>query len=122
MLVHIKVDEDLPTAIVYRLRAIGYQASTVVEQGMGGWKDPILWQAVQSDRQFLITADKGFGNIRQYPPGEHAGVLVLRPDEDGIRPLLDLLERLLSQYDLNDLAGLLTVVTPRSVRIRRGES
>ena len=87
----------------------------VVEQGMGGWKDPILWQAVQADRQFLITADKGFGNIRQYPPGEHAGILVLRP-------LLNLLERLLFQYDLNDLAGLLTVVTPRSVRIRRGES
>ena len=28
----------------------------------------------------------------------------------------------LELYDLNDLAGLLTVVTPRSVRIRRGES
>ena len=119
---HIKVDEDLPAAVAVQLRASGYFASTVVEQGMGGWKDPILWQAVQADRQFLITADKGFGNIRQYPPGEHAGILVLRPDEDGIRPLLNLLERLLFQYDLNDLAGLLTVVTPRSVRIRRGES
>lgn len=81
---HIKVDEDLPLAVVVRLHSRGYQASTVVEQGMGGWKDPFLWQAVQADRQFLITADKGFGNIRQYPPGEHMGVLVLRPDEDGI--------------------------------------
>ena len=36
--------------------------------------------------------------------------------------LADIYAALASQYDLNDLAGLLTMVTPRSVRIRRGES
>ena len=72
---HIKVDEDLPVQIVRRLRARGYDASGVVEQGMGGWKDPDLWQTVQAHRSFLITGDKGFGDIRSYPPGTHAGIL-----------------------------------------------
>jgi hypothetical protein len=116
---HIKVDEDLPLAVAVRLRSGGYLVSTVVEQGMGGWKDPVLWKEVQLDRQFLVTADKGFGDIRQYPPGTHAGVLVLRPDEDGIRPLVELLERVLAHYDLGELAELVTVVSPRSIRIRR---
>lgn len=116
---HIKVDEDLPVAVANLLRSKGYAASTVVEQGMGGWKDPQLWQAVQAHGQFLITADKGFGDIRYYPPGQHAGLLVLRPDEDGIKPLIELLDRVLAAHDIKQLVGFVTVVSPRSIRVRR---
>jgi predicted nuclease of predicted toxin-antitoxin system len=116
---HIKVDEDLPVQIVHRLRARGYDASGVAEQGMGGWKDPDVWHVVRDQRLFLVTGDKGFGDIRSYPPGTHAGVLLLRPDEDGIRPLVELLESVLTGYDLEALTGLLAVATPRGIRIRR---
>jgi type II secretory pathway component PulL len=36
-----------------------------------------LWQAVQTDQQFLLTADKGFGDIRVHPPGSHASVRMI---------------------------------------------
>jgi predicted nuclease of predicted toxin-antitoxin system len=116
---HIKVDEDLPRAAVQMLRDRGYEAVSVVEQGMGGWKDPALWQAVQAEQRFLVTADKGFADVRIHAPGTHAGVLLLRPDQDGIRPVIELLERLLTNYDLEALARTVIVVTPRSIRIRR---
>lgn len=116
---HVKVDEDIPPIAAVWLRERDYEASTVVEQGMGGWKDDALWQQLQIDKQFLITADKGFGDIRVYPPGSHAGLLLLRPDEDGIRPILDLLKMVLSQLDLNQLAETISVATPRGLRIRR---
>jgi predicted nuclease of predicted toxin-antitoxin system len=116
---HLKVDEDLPTMATQRLREEGYEASNVLEQGMGGWKDPRLWQSVQEHGQFLVTADKGFGDIRSYPPGTHGGVLLLRPDQDGIQPVLDLLDQVLASYRLEALAGLLTVATPRAIRLRR---
>lgn len=115
----IKIDEDLPQAAAQMLRERGYEAATVFAQGMSGLKDALLWQAVQAEQRFLVTADKGFGDIRLYAPGAHAGVLVLRPDQDGIRPVLELLERVLAHYDLQALAGAITVVTPRSIRIRR---
>jgi len=86
---------------------------------MGGWKDQALWESVQSEQRFLITADKGFGDIRTHPPGTHSGVLLLRPDLDGIRPLIQLLERTLAAYDLPDLYSTITVVSPRGIRIRR---
>lgn len=116
---HIKVDEDLPAVAAQRLRDGGYYVSSILDQGMGGWKDTRVWQAVQEHGQFLITADKGFGDLRRYPPGTHGGVLLLRPDEDGIRPVLDLLDHVLATYRIESLAGLLTVATPRSIRIRR---
>lgn len=115
----IKVDEDLPTAAVDVLRDRGYEAASVVEQGMGGWKDPALWQAVQAEQQFLVTADKGFADVRAYPPGTHAGILLLRPAQDGIRPIIRLLEKVLQHYDLGALGGAITVATPGSIRIRR---
>ena len=115
----IKVDEDLPKKVVEILKRNGYDAISVLDQGMGGWKDPALWQAVQFEARFLITADKGFGDIRQYAPGTHHGVLLLRPDQDGIRPVVELLARVLRAYDLTALSGAVTVVTPRSIRIRR---
>ncbi len=117
---HIKVDEDLPQVVVQILRSHGYDSSTVIEQRMGGWKDPDIWEAVQAHGQFLITADKGFGDVRRYPPGSHGGVLLLRPSEDGIGPLLGLFEQVLaSVQSLVELEGLLTVASPQGLRIRR---
>jgi len=116
----VKVDEDLPAVIVQMVQAAGHaDAATVLEQGMGGWKDPPLWQAIQVEGRFLITADKGFGDIRFYPPGTHAGILILRPDEDGIRPLVELIRQTFAQYRLDDLVGAVAVATPRGIRIRR---
>lgn len=115
----VKVDEDLPSAAVQLLRDRAYAAVSVVEQGIGGIADPKLWQVVQEERRFLVTADKGLGDIRLYPPGTHAGVVILRPDQDGIRPVLALLERVLAAYDLRDLTGTIAVATPRGIRIRR---
>ena len=119
MALKITVDEDLPRQVVKILQEHGYDAASVIEQGMGGWKGPQLWIAVQSEERFLITADKGFGDIRVYPPGKHFGILLLRPDEDGIRPMIELLEQVLNSYKLEDLIGTVTVATPRGIRMRR---
>lgn len=118
---NIKVDEDLPKIATIILQERGYSASNVVEQGMSGWKDSALWQAIQAEAHLLITADKGFADIRVYPPGTHGGIMLLRPDQDGIRPVIELLEAILSRYDLNHLVGTITVVTPRGIRVRRNK-
>jgi predicted nuclease of predicted toxin-antitoxin system len=115
----IKVDEDLPRQVVDLFREKGYQADSVIEQGMAGWKDSDLWRTVQAESRFLVTADKGFADIRSYPPGSHPGVMLIRPDQDGIRPTMELVNRVLQEYGLDRLAGKLSVVTPRGIRVRR---
>lgn len=120
MPIKIKVDEDLPRLAVNVLRDHGYDAVNVIEQGMGGWKDTRLWETIQIEGRFLITADKGFANVKRYPPGKHAGVLLLRPYEDGIRPVLSLLEQVLTSYQLDEIAGTITVASQRGIRVRKG--
>ncbi len=115
----IKVDEDLPKAILTTLVSYGHDAVSALTQGMGGWKDSTLWQAVQTEERFLLTADKGFADIRVHPPGTHCGILLLRPEQSGIMPLVELLQRVLATYDLESLARSVAVATPHGVRIRR---
>jgi predicted nuclease of predicted toxin-antitoxin system len=67
----IKVDEDLPKAVTQILRETNYDAASVFEQGMGGWQDEAIWNAVQDEQRLLITADKGFADARKHPPGTH---------------------------------------------------
>ena len=117
----IKVDEDLPLAVTSTLRAAGYEASSVHEQGMGGWSDGRLWRAIQTESRFLVTADKGFADVRTHPPGTHAGVLLLRPDKDGIGPCLRLIQEILGVTDLRKLAGSLAIASPSGLRVRKPE-
>lgn len=115
----VKIDEDLPAAVGSLVRRKGHEAATVLEQGMGGWQDPQLWQAVQDEGRLLITGDKGFADIRRHPPGSHHGVVLLRPDEDGVRPLLELSELMLEDRPLESFRGTVAVVTPQGIRVRR---
>ncbi len=116
----LKIDEDLPLAVTALLKSAGYEeVRTVREQGMGGWKDPVLWQALQEEGRFLITADKGFADLRIHPPGSHAGVLLLRPDSDGIGPVVELLRQALASTDLQSLDRSLAIANPRGLRVRQ---
>ena len=119
MSVTVKLDEDLPPNAAHVLTAKGYSAATVLGQDMSGWKDADVWKTVQNEKRFFITADKGFSDIRMYPPGTHHGILLLRPDEDGMRPLVELLAAVLDSHNVHELSGTVTVATPRSIRVRR---
>jgi predicted nuclease of predicted toxin-antitoxin system len=103
----IKVDEDLPKRVAEAVRGVVPDTLTVIEEGLSGIMDPALWETVQREQRFLITGDKAFANIRLYPPGTHAGVLLLRPDEDGIPQMMDLIQDVLKLGILENLGDAL---------------
>ena len=119
MSLRVKVDEDLPPAIAVLFRRDGHEAATVVEEGLGGETDARVWRAVEEEQRFLVTADKGFADARAHPPGTHAGILLLRPDDDGIEPLVQLVKLVLATGGMERLRGTVAVATPRGVRVRK---
>ena len=122
MTVRVKVDEHLPRRIVDLLTASGYDAATVVQQGWQGTPDDVLWLRIQNEQRWLMTADKGFADLRRYPPGSHAGVILLRAGRQGREAYLELAAQALGRLNLNLISGALVVVTPRGVRVRRSRS
>ena len=119
MITHVKIDEDLPRQVADIVGARGYDVATVVGQGWQGLSDDELWPRVQDEGRWLITADKGFADLRLHPAGSHAGVILLRAPEESRRAYLELAAIALDRLELDNLAGAVVVVTYRSVRIRR---
>lgn len=70
-------------------------------------------------KDFLLLPTKDLGIFALIHQEHNFGILLLRPDEDGIRPVLNLLQQVLNSYNLEDLVGATTVATPRGIRLRR---
>jgi predicted nuclease of predicted toxin-antitoxin system len=115
----VKVDENLLTGIGELLKNRGLDAVTVVAQGWHGLADEDLWERVQAEGRWLVTSDKGFGDLRLYPPGTHAGVILLRSAEESLGDYLQLAAMALERVKLDEIAGAVIVVTRRGVHIRR---
>ncbi len=75
-----KVDENLPAEIVQLLRNNGHDADSIMEEGLTGAQYPRIANETKSTQRAIVTLDRGFGNIRAYPPTEYPGIIVLRPE------------------------------------------
>lgn len=113
-----KLDENLPTALTEVLRAAGHDVMTVADEALSGSKDPKVLQVAASEGRTLLTFDLGFADIRRYPVGSHAGIVVFRLHDQrwGVleRPARQLIESGL----LDRLQGGLAIVDESRVRVR----
>ena len=114
------VDEDLPRSVGPFIRALGHDAEDVRDVGLRGASDPQIAAYAQINKLCLITADGGFANILNYPPGEYSGLVVLDlPPRATASVILSLLRDFFAQSDLiNDLPGKLAIVAFGRVRLR----
>lgn len=117
-----KVDEDLPAEFATILRAAGHDSLTVFDQGHSGLPDDQLWSHVQVERRVLLTADKGFANARDYPPGSHAGVVLFRLRRESRQGYVRLVELMLERFNLADAVGAIVIVSPDAIRVRRASA
>jgi predicted nuclease of predicted toxin-antitoxin system len=117
--VRFKVDENLPREAVALLHDVGFEADTVRDQGLAGSADNIIANAVRSEGRALLTLDRGFGDIRMYPPREFAGIVVLRPKQRDKHSVLGLLRRLVPSFSHEQLEGLLWIVEPDRIRFHK---
>ena len=111
----LKLDEKLPHEARAAAVALGHDVDTVVDQELGGASDPEVLAAALRDDRFVITLDRGFGDVRRYPPG----TAVLRVDSQDARTVTDALTTFLGNDTLGDLRGCIVVVRGHLVRIRR---
>lgn len=115
----VKLDENLPVAAREVVEQFGYDVDTVVGEGLGGATDASVLEAARRAGRFMITLDRGFGDVRRYPPGTHTGIAVLRVDSHHPAAVAEALEGLMEHHDLGDLVGCIVVVRDHLIRIRR---
>jgi predicted nuclease of predicted toxin-antitoxin system len=119
MAVRLKTDENLPNSAAMLLRTAGHDVTTVLEEKLGGVADPQVAEVCRSETRALVTLDRGLGNIRAYPPADYHGIVVLRPRDQSIDAILNLVQAFVALLETNSLAGALWIVDERRFRIRR---
>lgn len=116
----VKLDENISAVAKDLLVEFGHDADTVADEDMAGASDPQLFKTCQVERRLLITFDIGFGDVRAYPPSEHAGIVLLRLRDQQPQATLDVVRGFLLSQDLTQLDRSLCVVTNDRIRIRHG--
>ena len=114
----IKVDENLPDQVVPLLHPYGHDVTTVAGEGLSGADDAAVAQAARSEGRMLLTLDRGFADIRSFPPGQHPGIIVIRLRDQRPPQVEATLRALLSTHNLEDLAGCTIIAQATLVRIR----
>jgi hypothetical protein len=75
--VKFKLDENLPVSSAAILTGASHDVDPVTREGLIGAPDRDVVAAATAGR-ILVSLDRGLGDIRAYPPGSHAGIVVLR--------------------------------------------
>lgn len=115
----VKLDENVPRSAERALVAAGHDVDTVADEDLAGAPDPRVVAAAATTGRLLITLDRGLGDIRAYPPGSHAGILVLRPPDQSVPAVTGMLTELVAAQDLATLAGAIAIAQRGLLRVRR---
>jgi predicted nuclease of predicted toxin-antitoxin system len=90
-----------------------------VDEGLGGAGDASVAAAAAGEDRVLVTLDRGFGDIRTYPPGSHPGIVVIHASDQAPGILADLLDSFLAEHDLMAFEGCVVILEASRVRVRR---
>jgi predicted nuclease of predicted toxin-antitoxin system len=115
----IKLDENLPESLVGSLSKLGHDVDTVRMEGLAGTSDPNVWQAAQGAERFLITQDLDFSNIRDFAPGTHHGLLLLRLRMPGRTALARRLTAIFQSEDVASWQRCFVLATDWKIRVHR---
>jgi predicted nuclease of predicted toxin-antitoxin system len=116
--VKFKLDENLPASAAEVLASVGHDTDTVTGEGLTGAPDQGVVAAATDAGRILITLGQGMGDIRAYPPGSHAGIIVLRLADQSAATVIQAISDLVSLTDRVSLTGAIAVLQRGLLRIR----
>ena len=117
----LKLDENLPEALLGELTALGHDADNVRLENLAGEADSQVWQAAQRAGRFLITQDLDFSDLRQFTPGTHHGLMLVRLRTPGRLALARRIRQVFASEAVEDWQRCFVLVTDIKVRVHRPE-
>ena len=113
----IKLDENLPDALVESLENLGHEVHTVLSEGLNGRNDRVIWDSAQAESRFLITQDLDFSDIHRFTPGTHAGILLVRLHAPSRQNLIAAIGNIFQTENVERWSGCFIIATERKTRV-----
>ena len=118
MSVRFKLDENLPRDAITLLLNAGHDAHSVLDEGLGGSEDQVLLDVCRNEGRVFVTFDLDFSDLRLYPPLDHKGIWVLRPQTQSVANTLALLENALGALETESTEDRLWIIESGRIRVR----
>ena len=117
----IKLDENVPLRLATLLTELGHNVHSIYDEQLTGHADEEIWKATQKESRFLITQDLDFSDARQFAPGSHHGILLVRLHSPSRRNLIDRIQELFQKENVGEWAACFVVATERKIRVLKPE-
>lgn len=114
------LDANMPRSVAGTVQRLGHEAVDVRDVGLAGADDAQIAVYAKNHEFALVSRDFDFSDVRNYPPAEYAGMIVLElPDDATAATVVKVVESLLSQPELlAQVPGRLAIVQSWRVRFR----
>ena len=114
------LDANMPRSTAAAIQHLGHEAVDVRDIGLGAAEDKKIAAYAKEHLLILVTRDFDFSDVRNYPPAEFSGIMVIELPEDAVAAtVVKVIESFLSQPQLlSQLEGRLAIVELWRVRFR----
>ncbi|MFH0802157.1 MAG: DUF5615 family PIN-like protein [bacterium] len=113
-----KIDENLPVEIAGMLESYGYDALTVYDESLTGEQDRLLAEICQREKRIFLTLDMDFSDIRNYPPKDFPGIMVIRTSRQDKESIISMFCKVLPLLESEPIEKHLWIIEKDRVRIR----
>jgi len=112
------IDECVSIQTEKFLKDLKYKTVNIEAHQLSGATDDKIFKLAKDEGYVLITYDKGFGNIIEYPPSSHNGIILLKvKNKSSMEKCHKVLQKLLSKE--KELKSTLFVVDENKYRKRK---
>jgi len=112
------VDENVFPQVISRLRKSGHDVKAVKESSPPKTSDDIIIDLALNEKRTIITFDKHFGNIINYPPKDLFGIILIRIHPPLLDDIYYAIDNLFKRYQTDSFAKRLIVLSKTGYRIR----
>ncbi len=113
------LDQGLPSSAASLLRKSGIDAVHTSEIGMATAEDADIILRAQEEDRIVVTLDSDFHTLLALSNASSPSVIRIRIEGLRAQPAVDLLQRLLSEWDEELEVGAMLTVQPGRVRVHR---
>jgi len=111
-------DENIAKSLVRALREKGHDVKDIKEEGLVGISDREVINKAKEDDRVILTHDKHFGNLLNFPLQSHKGVVLIRYRDQSPSYVIPRLIPLLGTLS-DKVKDSLTIVTEYLVKIHK---
>jgi predicted nuclease of predicted toxin-antitoxin system len=89
----LKLDENLGTRTQRVFADAGHDVQTVRQESLEGSPDERIYAVCCAENRCLVTLDLDFADLLRFPPGDGAGIIVIRVPRNPSLQTLEMLAR-----------------------------